>query len=381
MRGHLTEKADIFAFGIVALEILSGRPNSDNSLEDDKIYLLEWSWALHENNQILDLVDPNLVEFDENEVLRVVRIALLCTQGSPSMRPPMSRVVAMLAGDIEASGVITKPSYLTDWDFRDLTRSLVTKDAQTSTSSENKDNHNQNRISSGPGVAPSLCPVNVSEFSEIIERRLDYLIGWRAVAVKQLSIASNWGKSKFIAEVTTISAVQHRNLVKLQGYCIVGKRHLLVHEYLENNSLDQALFGRFPASENNDSHNRNRISSSPGAAPILSPVNVSDFSDITEGRQKFGKSFEVKMGMVVVISLPLIIFCILLGTGCFFFGRAKGRQDFRTNPQVYGVPAPPPGVPTTSFPSPPHTKPPPPVAATTSFPSPPHTKPDNLANV
>ncbi|TYI04958.1 hypothetical protein ES332_A10G055000v1, partial [Gossypium tomentosum] len=51
MRGHLTEKADIFGFGIVALEILSGRPNSDNSLEDDKIYLLEWSWALHENNQ------------------------------------------------------------------------------------------------------------------------------------------------------------------------------------------------------------------------------------------------------------------------------------------------------------------------------------------
>lgn len=42
MLGHLTEKADIFGFGIVALEILSGRPNSDNSLEGDKIYLLKW---------------------------------------------------------------------------------------------------------------------------------------------------------------------------------------------------------------------------------------------------------------------------------------------------------------------------------------------------
>lgn len=42
MRGHLTEKADVFSFGVVALEILSGRPNSDNSLDTKKIYLLEW---------------------------------------------------------------------------------------------------------------------------------------------------------------------------------------------------------------------------------------------------------------------------------------------------------------------------------------------------
>ncbi|XP_022777249.1 uncharacterized protein LOC111318643 [Durio zibethinus] len=48
------------------------------------------------------------------------------------------------------------------------------------------------------------------------------------------------------------------------------------------------------------------------------------------------------MGMVVVISLPLIIFCILLGVGCYFLGRAKGRRDILTNPQIYGVPAPPP---------------------------------------
>ena len=42
MRGHLTEKADVFGFGVVALEIVSGRPNSDTSLEEEKTYLLEW---------------------------------------------------------------------------------------------------------------------------------------------------------------------------------------------------------------------------------------------------------------------------------------------------------------------------------------------------
>ncbi|KAJ9691450.1 hypothetical protein PVL29_013583 [Vitis rotundifolia] len=135
MRGHLTEKADVFGFGVVALEILSGRPNTDNSLDARKMYLLEWAWTLHENNQSMDLVDPTLTEFDENEVSRVMRVALLCTQGSPMLRPAMSRVVGMLAGDVEISAVTSKPSYLTDWDFNDITSSFLSENTQTSTAS------------------------------------------------------------------------------------------------------------------------------------------------------------------------------------------------------------------------------------------------------
>ncbi|CAJ1978434.1 unnamed protein product [Sphenostylis stenocarpa] len=120
MRGHLTEKADIFSFGVVALELVSGRPNSDSSLEGEKVYLLEWAWQLHENDRIIDLVDPRLSEFNEEEVKRIVGIALLCTQTSPTLRPSMSRVVAMLSGDIEVSSITAKPGYLTDWRFDDV---------------------------------------------------------------------------------------------------------------------------------------------------------------------------------------------------------------------------------------------------------------------
>ncbi|VVA16659.1 PREDICTED: probable LRR receptor [Prunus dulcis] len=66
----------------------------------------------------------------------------------------------------------------------------------------------------------------------------------RVVAVKQLSVASHQGKSQFVTEIATISTVQHRNLVKLYGCCIEGSHRILVYEYLENKSLDQALFGR-----------------------------------------------------------------------------------------------------------------------------------------
>lgn len=68
----------------------------------------------------MDLVDPRLSEFNEEEVKRIVGIALLCTQTSPSLRPSMSRVVAMLSGDIEVNTVTSKPGYLTDWKFDDV---------------------------------------------------------------------------------------------------------------------------------------------------------------------------------------------------------------------------------------------------------------------
>uniref|UniRef100_A0A0E0DP14 non-specific serine/threonine protein kinase n=1 Tax=Oryza meridionalis TaxID=40149 RepID=A0A0E0DP14_9ORYZ len=118
MRGHLSEKADIFAFGVVMLETVAGRPNTDNSLEESKICLLEWAWGLYEMDQALGIVDPSLKEFDKDEAFRVIYVALVCTQGSPHQRPPMSKVVTMLTGDVDVAKVVTKPSYITEWQLR-----------------------------------------------------------------------------------------------------------------------------------------------------------------------------------------------------------------------------------------------------------------------
>ncbi|XP_056160017.1 probable LRR receptor-like serine/threonine-protein kinase At1g56140 isoform X4 [Syzygium oleosum] len=111
MRGHLTEKTDVFAFGVVALEIVGGKPNCAS---EEEASLLEWAWHLYENERQVKLVDPRLSEFDEEEVKKLIHVALLCTQMQPSLRPPMSSVVAMLLGRTNVIPMPSKPGYLTD---------------------------------------------------------------------------------------------------------------------------------------------------------------------------------------------------------------------------------------------------------------------------
>ncbi|KAL1221492.1 putative LRR receptor-like serine/threonine-protein kinase [Cardamine amara subsp. amara] len=125
MRGHLTEKTDVYAFGVVVLELVSGRPNSDEKLEEEKRYLLEWAWNLHEKSRDIELIDDKLSEYNVEEVKRMIGIALLCTQSSHASRPPMSRVVAMLSGDVEVSDVTSRPGYLSDWRYDDITSSSI----------------------------------------------------------------------------------------------------------------------------------------------------------------------------------------------------------------------------------------------------------------
>ncbi|KAK9688737.1 hypothetical protein RND81_09G007600 [Saponaria officinalis] len=66
----------------------------------------------------------------------------------------------------------------------------------------------------------------------------------KIIAVKKLSSKSKQGNREFVNEIGMISALQHPNLVKLYGCCIEGKELLLVYEYMENNSLARALFGK-----------------------------------------------------------------------------------------------------------------------------------------
>lgn len=116
MRGQLTRKADIYSFGVLLLEIVGGRNNTNKKLQSEEQYLLEWAWELHRRGELVRLVDESLAgDFDVEEACRFLKIGLLCTQNMPKIRPSMSTVVKMLMGERDVEEVkILEPGLLSE---------------------------------------------------------------------------------------------------------------------------------------------------------------------------------------------------------------------------------------------------------------------------
>ncbi|CAM6113707.1 unnamed protein product [Calypogeia fissa] len=91
----ITEKCDVYGFGVLLLELVTGRRPVEY-MEDDVVILCDFVRALLDEGRALTCVDPKLHLFPEDEVLPIIKLGLICTSQVPSNRPSMAEVVQIL---------------------------------------------------------------------------------------------------------------------------------------------------------------------------------------------------------------------------------------------------------------------------------------------
>ncbi|XP_076950474.1 L-type lectin-domain containing receptor kinase IX.2-like [Bidens hawaiensis] len=260
--GRLTRKSDVFAFGVVLLEVLSGRRALDESLEEG---LAIWAQDLIKKGKLDQIISPSLRDHISKSSLKEFSgIAVRCLLGHPNQRPTMSEVVGSLSralsfqerkasstqegikikklwsflspkGHSEAGssrqdpnrfplgGIAAFPSIDDDFDSRTGPRRYLLRDLIVATNNFS----DANKL--GQGGFGCVYKGYLS--------REDIL-----VAVKKISQDSNQGKKEYMTEVKVISSLRHRNLVKIIGWCHDEAQFLLVYELIPNGSLDNYLF-------------------------------------------------------------------------------------------------------------------------------------------
>ncbi|KAL2336932.1 hypothetical protein Fmac_011378 [Flemingia macrophylla] len=287
---NATSKYDVFSFGIVVLEVVSGRRAIDLTYPDEQIILLDWIRRLSDEGKLLEAVDTRLPDgsYKLSEVQHYIHIGLLCTLHEPRLRPNMKWVVEALS-DVSFK-LPSLPSFLSYPLYISLSSPSDTSHSHSSTSGTSYTTDNASMINNTSNYVTAAgetvyvtaehknsdiissksinheksfpvveTPREVS-FKEIVSatdnfsesRRaaeLDFGSAYHAifddkchVLVKRLGMKTCPAlRGRFSNELRNLGRLHHRNLVQLRGWCTEQGEMLVIYDYSARRTLSQQL--------------------------------------------------------------------------------------------------------------------------------------------
>ncbi|KAH6790799.1 S-domain-2 5 [Perilla frutescens var. frutescens] len=95
----ISEKSDVYSYGMVLLELIGGRKNYDPSQSSEKSHFPSYAFKMMEEGKLKEIMDSKMKMDEEDErVVIAIKVALWCIQDDMYLRPPMTKVVQMLEG-------------------------------------------------------------------------------------------------------------------------------------------------------------------------------------------------------------------------------------------------------------------------------------------
>ncbi|KAL0449258.1 UNVERIFIED_CONTAM: Cysteine-rich receptor-like protein kinase [Sesamum latifolium] len=135
IHGQFSIKSDVFSFGVLVLELVSGKEKTFLLNDENPEYLLSYAWRNWRMGTTTNVIDPVMraTSSSQLDILRCVHIALLCVQENAADRPTMSSVVLMLNSSSLTLRIPSQPAFYLpnsrDWESNTSSRSNTSQSA------------------------------------------------------------------------------------------------------------------------------------------------------------------------------------------------------------------------------------------------------------
>ncbi|GLT32123.1 hypothetical protein SLA2020_068110 [Shorea laevis] len=246
--GHIRKKHDVYSFGIIILELVTGKPAIITRDNNERITIIEWIDPFIKKGHIQKIVDPRLNgELNISVAQKVIEIAVSCVNPIIEERPDVSQILTKLKKCLDGDmGDDTSGTNILVRLYRNI-RQRQKGTIMKSMGEQQPLNLGNLRIFTHSEVVSIT-----SNFKDVIEKGRHYKVYHGTlnpgahVAVKIWSpLSSDQEYYEFQTEVEQLSPLCHRNVVFAVGYCDENDTKALIYEYMTNGNLSQHLSGEY----------------------------------------------------------------------------------------------------------------------------------------